>query len=296
MPRITDIPRSVRALLFAAFLLPVTIGCENSFAPLEDNDRYNYSIYGTLDLYADTQWVRVMPVIETLIPDDSTDPGVEVTLTRASTGDTSLLNDSLFVFGAGAAYVRNYWTTMPLFPNEEYILQAEGPDGRTSSSRVTVPSSLPLPLVEYSQEDETGQVTGTSDDPLVVVETIYYVQEITEVGLGPEEMVRFSQLEKLIFNRARDEYRLQVNDRLALARELNLGEDEFVVNRRELLIVTGSEDWPDLSDLTELEIVLPEVVSNVENGTGVVAGIASRRVPLKSCFDGSGAHIPCEDL
>lgn len=259
----------------AIYLFFITMGCDNTFDPLQENDQYVFSIYGVLDVHADTQWVRVMPIGEALIPTDTDPNGTMVKLTRKSSGETIVLNDSLFRFG-GDAYVWNYWTTGSLQPNESYTITAEAPGGKQSNSAVILPSALPVPQVEYSEEYESITVSGHTEEQLVTVETRYLVQAITEVGCAPEREVVLSHLDEV--TNLRGQYDLNAENRSDIATELGVNAFGFIVNRRELIIVSAGEDWPDLSGLTEEEIFLPDKVSNVENGTGAVAGIAGRKI------------------
>ncbi|MCW9705406.1 hypothetical protein [Fodinibius salsisoli] len=110
------------AVLFAAIAFSVVIGCSNTFEPLQENDQYHFSIYGYLDASADTQWVRVMPVRDSLYfsprPLDA-----EVTLENVATGQSVVMNDSLFSPLQGV-YVYNFWTKMKLEPEQTYRLTA----------------------------------------------------------------------------------------------------------------------------------------------------------------------------
>lgn len=263
-------------LLFFVFLYGAA--CESTFEPLQENKQYAFSMYGTLDLHADTQWVRVMPIGESLISTDPEPNGTEVTLIRNDTGKPTMLYASLFRFG-GSAYVWNYLTAEALHPTEEYTMIATAPDGRQSRATVTIPSVLPIPEVDYSVENEEGVITGTSADPLIIFEIRYLVQVFTEGGCAPETEVVISHVDD-IFMGSDGEYRVLADNTGRIARALGVRAGAYIVNKRELLVISASEDWPDLSGLTKEEIVLPDVVSNVENGTGLVAGIASRRVVI----------------
>lgn len=268
---------SISGIMIIFFMI-YSSGCEETFEPLQENDQYAFSMYGTLDLHADTQWVRVMPVGESLIPTNPEPNGNEVTITREAAGDTFVMSDSLFRFG-GNAYVWNYYTTENIQPNEVYTIRTEAPDGQQSWVNVTTPSVLPVPEVEYSEEDEIGVITGSSVEPLVTVEFRYLVQALTDMGCAPETEIILSHLND-VFVDQEGNYRLSVENKSAIAGELGVYESSFIVNKREVVVISASEDWPDISELNDEEIVLPDAVSNVENGTGVVAGIARRLVEI----------------
>src|SRR5690606_26320138 len=115
-------------LLVILVLTAITAwGCNDTFEPLQENEEYVFSMYGTLDVHADTQWVRVMPIGDRLFNNNPEPSGTVVTLTRLSTGDVITMNDSLFTFG-GPSYIWNYWTTEPLQPGEPYTVTATAAD------------------------------------------------------------------------------------------------------------------------------------------------------------------------
>lgn len=101
--------------IFVIFLALFGIGCETEFDPLQERDRYPFSMYGFLDLHADTQWVRVMPVLDSLVTHNPEPIDAHVTLTREMTGETTVLDDSLFFYGS-FAYAWNYRTAEPPAP------------------------------------------------------------------------------------------------------------------------------------------------------------------------------------
>lgn len=265
--------------------------CDNSFDPLQENDEFAFTMYGALDVHADTQWVRVMPIGKKLIPSEADTVDVEVSLVRRETGEVISMNDSLFVFG-NDAHVHNYWTTEPLAGGEEYTVRAEDENGRLSKATVTIPPALPLPLINVSEQTGRVRINGMSEAQLVMADSRYKVQEITPAGPGPEDELVFSHLDEVYLGED-GSYGFAFNPSGLLSQELS---GVYVVNSREFHIASGSEDWPDLSDLSQLEIAIPDIVSNVENGTGFVAGIASRQVPIKNCYNDNGEQVPCEEV
>jgi|GEM_PF-484588 hypothetical protein len=269
---------NVRVVFFALLYMCGT-GCENVFEPLQENDRYAFSMYGTLDLQADTQWVRVMPIWESLIPRDPEPNGTKVTLIHQRSGEDTPMQPELFRF-SNDVYVWNYWTNKQMEPQEKYIVRAMAPDGRQSYATVTTPSFLPIPVITYSEEFEQGTVRGISEDRLVTMEIRYIVQAYVELGCAPETEIVISHIDDVSMN-LNGEYHFHVNNnRVRIARELGVSASNFQVNKRELVVISASVDWPDIADLSDEVIVLPDVVSNVNNGTGVIAGIASRKVEI----------------
>jgi len=263
------------------------VGCETSFDPIQENEELTFSINGVLDVHADTQWVRVMPIGESLIPTNPNENGTAVDLTRQSTGEGFALEDSLYKFG-GDTYVWNYWLTENMNGNESYEIVAESAAWDQSRVVVDTPSPLPQPNIVYSEDFESISVSGIALDTIVVAETRYLAQALTEVGCAPEREIRISHLDIMNFTSG-DEYAINSENREVIARELGVFGDQFRINRREFVLVTAGPDWPDDVGLSDLEKNLPDVVSNVEGGTGLVAGIAKRKIEI------SERRPPCEN-
>jgi len=253
---------------------------------LQKNDQLIFSINGVLDVHADTQWVRVMPIGESLNPTDPNPNGSVLNLSNLSTGEIYTLQDSLFKFG-GDTFVWNYWLSEDIRGDELYEIVAESADGGQSRVVVATPSPLPEPNVEYSENFESIAVSGIALDSIIVAETRYLAQALLEVGCAPEREIVISHLDEL--NRTSgDEYSINSENREELARELGVSAFSFRVNRREFVLVTAGPDWPEDLGLSDIEKSLQEVRSNVEGGTGLVAGIARRKVEI------SERRPPCD--
>ncbi|MCP9291699.1 hypothetical protein [Gracilimonas sediminicola] len=264
----------VSSVLFAAVCLFLfCAGCEQTFQPLDKTDDV-FTIYGVLDVHSDTQWVRVMPIGETYLPQDPSIGSSEVRLTREATGETVTLNDSLFKF-SGDTYVWNYWLPDSVFTNEVYTLVAENEEGE--QSRVTLETPSPLELPEVEKRGGETRISGPAADSLVVASVNYLVQPVTDMGCGQEVEISVSQLDHTLLN-SEGGYFFIVRGSSAIVDEL--GTSNFIVNRTSVEVVTATDSWPDATSLEDIEVALPEVVSNVENGTGVLAGVARREVIL----------------
>jgi hypothetical protein len=254
--------------------------CESNFDPMEDNELYDFSMYGYLDLNADTQWIRVMPILDTLISRNSAPLDIEVTLTRESNGEVEVLNDSLFFYN-NVAYTWNYWTTATLQLDEEYTVRAESSAGEYSEATVRIPRPFPEPEIEYSEGDERGNVSGQGAENLVVAQAIYTVIVYDQGFPSRPFEVAFSNI-GLTQVRENGNYNFTIQAWPVLMNETGKPQSQISIQKRELIVASGSEDWPDLSGLTEYEITIPGVVSNVENGTGFIGGVASHKVELRT--------------
>lgn len=272
--------------LFFLYVMLIFNGCDNTFEPLMENDQYQFSMYGAIDLQGEYSEVRVMPIGESLIPTDPDPNRTEVTLTRESSGESYVLRDSLFRFG-GRAYVWNYFTDKVLHPNEEYTIRAEAEDGSYSSATVTIPSVLPVPEVEYTIVNEGGTVRGNSEDPIVTIEMRYRAQVVNEFGCEPEREIVVNHTENIL-TYPNGNYRLEMGNRSALNSAFG-PEKTIRINSRKLVVMSALDDWPDTDDLSDEEAVLNDAVTNVEFGTGFVAGISSQTVEV------TPSRKPCGD-
>jgi hypothetical protein len=260
-------------------LLFMTVSCDQTFDPLQKNEDLTFSMYGVVDVHGQFSVVRVMPIGERLINTDPESNNSQVFLIHNSTGDQIAFQDSLYKFG-GDTYVWNYFSSEDLSANSSYRFVAQNSEGRSSVAQINLPSELPIPTIEeYSTGFESGIFIGQSVDPIVSVKTRYFVQPVNEIGCDPEMEIVISHLDQLI-TYADGRYRLEVNNRSEISAALGPSVENFVINRRELLIVSSGEDWPDLSELIDLEITLPDVINNVEGGVGYVAGVAGRIIQI----------------
>jgi len=270
------------ALLSVLFLQ----SCDESFEPLVENDRFFYSMYGYLDASADTNWIRIIPLREGI--DQLPDVVSVVTLEHLETGETSVMNDSLFTY-AGGRQALNYWTTMELFPGQTYRLKAEREDGESSTVIIEMPEDFPTPIVLEDQNSihglDTVLVEGVAN--LADVRTLWKVDETFSLRTPVYNFAHLQDTVEVIGNNWVVELRT-ANDFNSLARLYESEQfqiDELItVTHKQVWVASAGPDWLFFPDIDENIIALPDGISNVENGTGYVIGVVSKTVPLKSCF------------
>lgn len=140
-------------LLFLPFCLLIFSSCDDSFQPIQKNNRYNFNISGYLDASADTQWVRVGTIRESI--DEPPNPeGIKVTLHNLQTGETVAMNDSVFT----SKNILNYWTTMDIEHEQTYRIIAENVEGKSSQVTVTTPRDLPEPFIVVSGPPDRANI------------------------------------------------------------------------------------------------------------------------------------------
>lgn len=279
----------IHILFFSLFLLFTS--CDQTFQPLQENDKYYFSMYGYLDASADTQWVRVGIPRESInqLPDPSM---IKVTLENVETGQSVIMQDSLFA----SETLLNYWTTMPVKHEQIYQLKAERKDGKSSRVTVIIPQEFPTPLV--IREDLGGYSIYIDDS----VEHIADIQTKWYVILNPET----ERLKRTYtFN-----YRNSVKHTTAFGGSyfaLAKGESRYIwessaradfdTEHRQFFVASAGPEWDEsISDLNDLEYFLDGAASNVENGLGYVVGITSKWVPYKTCLTAdSSNYAPCPE-
>lgn len=278
------------SILYRIAFLPVILtglyfiaGCNETFEPLQENDHFFFSIYGYLDATVDTQWVRAVPVRESIdVISDMED--VTATLEHVGGSEMAVMNDSLFsYFHDGLAY--NNWTAMKLLPEETYRLTAEYSDGRSSHVEVTMPENFPTPVLEIS-----GLLSVSGVKRLADVRTIYHVRFPTT-----------NEVE--IFDFPKDEISPRPPDGYLI--NLRGGRDVAYINefhpfgeiiKRQIFVASAGPGWHDFRSIERRIFNLPDGVSNVENGVGFLAGVISKTIPYEECLDeDSGVPVACPE-
>lgn len=292
----------IPAIIVSGVLLLFFSSCNSSFDPLEENDQYHFSVYGYLDASADTQWVRIMPVGETLYPDsdflDSTD--VNVTLHTLETDEHVTMKDSVFYFSNNIS-AWNFSTTHEIKPEHTYLLSAANTDGNISRVSIKIPEEFPTPIVYLS---ETNAVVEINDvENLADVQSIYQVYFRSSEDLTcPSEVPQNGRAQ--LFSIPNIEKARSTNN--GFAADISIVEDERYIRSRtgtaadiciypqQFFIASANEEWLDFSVIDDGIISLPEGISNIENGVGYMVGIYSKTIPFKNCVDENNLPIACE--
>lgn len=275
------------SIISISVLLAFVVGlsaCNDTFEPLQENNKYVFSMYGTIDVTADTQWVRVMPIGDRLFNDDPTPNGTVVTLKNLDSGVTVTLNDSMFVFG-GPSYVWNYWTTTEILPETMYEVRATATDGRSSVAVVRTPKTLTPPNVIYNMVADRGEVSGASEDRLVVAEVTYWAQFLDDFGrwTDPEKYI-FSVRTGAAINNVQNTFRFSFESRVLLPRAIGLPSSRIRIRNMYVRVGTSRFFWPSYLNLSEEEAIMPDVISNVDDGTGYIATVSSHYLPVPSGY------------
>ena len=263
----------------AGFALSVALwltGCETTFEAFEPSDQ-PFSLYGYLDAAADTQFVRVSPVRDTLFARPSPLEAT-VTLEHLATGRTSVWRDSLFQF-RGGGFAHNFWSEAPIEPGATYRMTVAQPDEATSTVLIRLPPDFPTPQISILPFSPDVYITTIGVERLAEVRMTYHLRDVRN---GTRTSLPRSFLDRIRpFSEANVEgWSLQFipDDVLADVQTLR-GPDQEVL-AIDLFIAAAGPDWPDLEGLDIETLALPETVTNVEGGVGYVGGIVSKETRL----------------
>lgn len=149
--------RMILILLFVLFMQIALVGCDNDIAPFTDAGEFSYSITGYLDTAADTQYVRISALRQTV--DSPVGPLNATVSTRAMNAqETIFWEDSVYVSESGKD-VQLFFAPFRPNPGETYELSVIGPAGQFSRASTTVPINPGIELSEPVEDQATGLLT-----------------------------------------------------------------------------------------------------------------------------------------
>lgn len=287
-------------LLLATCCILIFSNCEDSFQPLKENNKYNFNISGYLDASADTQWVRVGTIRESI--DEPPDPkGIEVSLEHVQTGETVVMNDSVFT----SKNILNYWTTMDIQHEQTYRITAAGAGGNASEVTVTTPGELPpIYILLVSSNPFYGDgLSGASiyiDDSaehIVDLQSVWYVtlRSGTEIHRKIYRFpIRNTLRHTFSFYGAYQGFSNTEKQRAQI--EQSVGGAEIISDIQQFFVAIGGPEWDEsFSSIDDVEYFLDGTGSNVENGLGYVVGISSGWFLQKTCEKPDKSnYAPCE--
>ena len=266
-----------RALPLSIALLAVCVpiaACSTEFDPRVDSEFY-YSMWGTLDASADTQWVRIGPVRASVDP-SSTPLDADVSLLRLATGGRAPFRNALLTFGTGLTAPTS-WTVAPVAPGETYRIDVMGPDGAETRATVRVPNDYPTPALTDGACSCPTRVTVSGVERLVDVVAIYRNVETGAIR-------RFSKRTSI----RRQPDGTWTADAYFGDDAVAMGADPFAPGAFEatLLVANGTEDWPEGTldpEDPETSVLLGDS-DQIENGLGFVGGTVTKRLPFTPGF------------
>ena len=272
---------------FVLFGIVLIIGCDDSFAPLSGDVVSTYSVFGFLDAEADTNWVRISPVRDSIVADDS-EIEAQVTLTEIG-GATEEMRPGKYYFrtvSGDTSTVWNYWTTMPIKPGYEYELRIENSKGVVTSKRVNIPEDFEAPVIE------NYDITFSKLDTLAELKIKW---EVHDTVSNKTFQKTFSHMDD-VMSRGNLGYRATIdpnNDFLICA--INLGypvaslayeaskAGQLQLRDTQLILTAAGDDWIDVYALSKEEISVLSVQSHINNGVGFMVGVVRKVLHYPAC-------------
>ena len=296
----TDTKANLLPVIITALVVMIIAGCKNdNFDPFNREADLHFSIHGALDASLDTQWIRISPVRDDFFQNGEAFDAT-VTITNTRTGQTVTMNPERFsrFNGEETVYFWNYWTTGDIEAEEEYVLRVFDSEGNESSSTVRIPPDFVTPTFDLGRGDDNGVLIGDGIDRIVVADGIYYLTIYTEEGGAFVRKEYISQVEGENITRSATTglYRIYFDDMVVIADLYKVPLTRIQLDSAKIYMAAGNDSWPDVVNYTPEELSLPHVVSNIENGVGVLVGINSVTLPFRSCYDQDQQLIACEPL
>ncbi|MFB6273648.1 MAG: hypothetical protein ABEL51_12215 [Salinibacter sp.] len=275
---------------------------------LKPSDQYRFSLFGALDVAADTQVIRVEPLGDTSRIGAPPDLGASVVLENLDAGTQIPLADSFELVSGGAARVHNAWTTDSILPGTDYRVSVRV-DGSVVTTATTTTPTHP-PTLKYDpdstkdkpfllpceltfggkpiQAENTFSFRVTNLDALAAVQVRYPVKLGGQRGVSN---LQFDHYDDVTYRPKIKLYRVSVfygRDIVNLNDEQTLtdrcpSQAEFAKPYAVATVAAGGPDWPDWRGASLENLARPDTFSNVQGGHGFVGGIYSDtlRVPIR---------------
>lgn len=260
------------------------ISCDQEpFVALQDRSDSPFSMYGFLDASADTQWVRIIPVRQQLDAPPEI-PEMTVTIKNMETGNSVVMNDSLFQLRQEFNII-NSWSTTDIQPNQTYQLQGELPNGLISTATVTTPEDFPQPNIDAFNGGCSGRLRISGVERLADVKSVWRIR----FYFGGTENLKVISIpyRRQVLDLTHGDYSVSINttrEFSTISDELIASPDSIDVLSRKIFVASAGPNWDEnLLSLEQLEYALPLVNSNVENGVGYMIGIVSKTIDLTHC-------------
>jgi len=255
--------------------LSIATGCDTRLDPFQESDLH-FSVFGYLDAAADTQYLRITPLRDSI----ALSPGpldAVARLENLSSGRQILLHDSLFRFEDRIAY--NFWSAQPVEHGATYRLTVTRSDGAASTATVTLPPPFPEPTLAFPQQPNLPPSALTVSIEMPGIERLAALILIVTYRFPGEAEANAQTLTLSYLDRVAelsDGLGLQFapyNDFFSRARSCPLVDDVQVV------IAAAGPEWPDFLALDDETLALADIVTNVDHGVGILGGVSKHVLP-----------------
>ncbi len=268
-------------LTLPLLLVALLVGaCEDSVNPILESDR-NFSLFGTLDMDQDTQFVRVVPIRPTLFPDPNQQIDISFVSTDLTSGATTVWNDSLITFDDGSTGLI-FYAPLRIRPGRTYRIEVATPSLELITSAETTAPTLPSAIT--IQPESVVNVGGAIGRGSQVIQWDGIVDEPFQIELW----YRFLAAEATAFNNVMLPYapantpmgngwEIELDlrkDRLALDTMQAVNVTEVPLLGQGLLVTVLDGAFVPPGGVFDPDVLSqPGTFSNVENGFGFVGTV-----------------------
>ena len=281
--------RRCRWALVSALVLGVltaSAGCDESVDPIVGSD-IPFTLWGFLNAATDTQYVRVFPVTDQLIPDPSDGLDARVVSTNLTTGERREWTYEAVRFDSLISG-HFFWSPFRAEYEHRYRLEVIRSDGETSSVEVSVPSEVDFDIqVDLGNTDIPVEIRGEVPN-LVGVRVTYHAANVPPMLAWPagtpiaaavqlpvtivydDVVERVEGGWRLVINMARDFTGVQsVYGRNCLITVVDQSAPDIWLRQMEFTALAADSSWaPPGGVFDPNALAVPGTFSNVENGYG----------------------------
>jgi hypothetical protein len=262
--------------------------CEDTVDPILDSDR-QLTLFATLDMARDTQYVRVIPIREDLLTDPSSLLEVTFTSTDLATGEILVWRDSLITFANGTTG-HVFYTPLRIAPGHTYLIEVQPVGSDLVTSAMTTVPVQPLATVMPENPGLFSQTIlweGVDRKP-------FFIEHWYRFLASEQEPFRDYVLPYEAVNRAADAnpnaWQVQLDfrhDRQVLDTLLTV--DEVALAGLGMEITVLDEAFVPPGGVFDPEVLVqPGAFSNVENGFGFIGSVG--RFSVEWIMDENFAH------
>lgn len=296
------IPRRLQVLPLVALLATLGVlltGCDDEVNPFVESERF-FTVFGALDMQADTQFVRVTPIDQVLIDTIEAPLAVTVRSEDLMTGVEHVWRDSVIRFEDGSIG-HIFYTPLRVQPGHRYRFEViRDGDAATTAAETTVPA---LPEATLENVRITGNLVrqainwqGIQQEP-VRIRTVYRFQEsnasFKDIAVLYETSATSTQID-LIDGVLRVDVDYS-GDKSDVLEEINLALNPIFLGVAQEVTVLDEDYVPPGGTFDPDVLVQPGVFSNVENGFGFLGAVgrfSTEWVLPKSAADALNYTLP----
>ncbi len=269
-----------------------------------------YSMYGVLSPQIDSQWVRIFPVEERLVPATPEPLDVRVVSTDRATGERHDWRDSVIVDFADQ-YAHVYYAPFRARFGHTYEIAATRSDGEESTVEATVPPEAEIvirePVIRFASVVQPVLVQGGVPG-LVQVEVTYTISykianepDIQSGNIVIPYILRHEKSGEdwVVPVDLREDF-LEVT--ASLAQQIDVGLDlrvGVILLNVTLRFIAASEAWDPPGGIFDRDILVqPDVMRNVRNGFGFVGAgyrLETQWLPPREAIEEAGFRSPEEN-